>query len=280
MPPNIRLTWANRFDWTRQIASACPRQHDFMICAIVQARMASSRLPGKTLIPIAGRPLLFHILDRVRLSLLVQKIVVATTKLPMDDAIEDCSRQYGVYVYRGSPADVLDRYYCAARECGAEVIVRVTADDPFKDPHVMDEVIGAFLHSGTKLDYASNTLKPTYPLGLDIEVFRYSALERAWCESTDKFDREHVTPYLWMHPDKFQVLNVEYKEALSWMRWTLDTKEDLEFTERVYSKLYRGHPFFMEDILALLRKNPQLHQMCDQRLRKVTTEVISFEGTV
>jgi len=144
----------------------------------------------------------------------------------------------------------------------------------------MDEVIGAFLRSGTKLDYASNTIKPTYPLGLDIEVFRHSALERAWRESTDKFDREHVTPYLWMHPDRFQVLYVEYKEVLSWMRWTLDTKEDLEFTERVYSELYRGHPFFMEEILALLRKNPQLHQMCDQRLRKVTTEVISFEGTV
>jgi spore coat polysaccharide biosynthesis protein SpsF (cytidylyltransferase family) len=240
--------------------------------------MGSSRLPGKTLIPIADRPLLFHILDRVRLSRLVQAVVVATTKLPMDDAIDNCSRQYGVSVYRGSPADVLDRYYCAAQKYGAEVIVRVTADDPFKDPYVMDEVIEAFLRSGTKVDYASNTIKPTYPLGLDIEVIRASALERAWCESTDYFDREHVTPYLWMHPDKFRLLNVEYKDDLSWMRWTLDTQEDLEFAERVYSKLYRGHPFFMDDILTLLRKNPQLHQMCDQRLRKIKTEGISLEG--
>jgi spore coat polysaccharide biosynthesis protein SpsF len=205
----------------------------------------------------------------------VENVVVATTELPLDDAVAICSVKYGVNVYRGNSTDVLDRYYRAARECRADVIVRVTADDPFKDPHVMDEVIKAFLGSPARLDYASNTMKPTYPLGLDIEVFRVSALERAWCESRDAFEREHVTPYLWKHADKFQLLSVERKEDLSWMRWTLDTKEDLHFTERVYSKLYNGSPFFMEDILELLQSNPQLLQMCDRRLRQATTQPIT-----
>ena len=236
-----------------------------MICAIVQARMGSSRLPGKTLMEIANRPLLFHVLTRIQLSKHLQKVVVATTDLPLDDAIEEFAEKHGVDVYRGNPSDVLDRYYCAAKTFGASVIVRVTADDPFKDPLVMDEVIDAFLDSGGRLDYASNTIEPSYPLGLDIEVFRFIALERAWLEATDEFDREHVTPYLWRHPDKFRLLNVRRQEDLSWMRWTLDTKGDLEFTRRVYSELYQGHPFFMGDILKLLQKNPQLLQMCDQR---------------
>jgi spore coat polysaccharide biosynthesis protein SpsF len=236
-----------------------------MICAIVQARMGSSRLPGKTLVEIANRPLLFHVLSRIQLSRRLQKVVVATTDLPLDDAVEEYATEHGVDVYRGSPGDVLDRYYCAAKKYGAGVIVRVTADDPFKDPQVMDEVIEAFLDSGRELDYASNTIEPSYPVGLDIEVFRFSALERAWLEATNEFDREHVTPYLWRHADKFRLLNVRRQEDLSWMRWTLDTKEDLDFIRRVYSELYHGHPFFMDDILKLLQKNPQLHQMCDQR---------------
>lgn len=227
------------------------------IVAIIQARVGATRLPGKTLADIAGKPLLAHVIQRVRASRTVSEIVVATTTAPEDRAVLDLAVQYGVKVYAGSRDDVLDRFYQAAKLVSAEVIVRITADDPFKDPQVLDKIAQYFIDH-PELDYASNTIEPTYPEGLDIEVFSFAALETAWREARLPSEREHVTPYIWKNPDKFKVANIKHDEDLSHLRWTIDYKEDLCFAREVYARLYHGQVFLMEDILALLRAEPEL----------------------
>ena len=164
--------------------------------------------------------------------------------------------------FAGSEEDVLDRFYQAAKEYSADIIVRITADDPFKDPQVIDKVIGRYLDFKGPIDYVSNTIKPTYPLGLDVEVFSFESLERAWREANDPFEREHVTPYIWRHPEIFNLANVENDENLSHLRWTLDTEADLNFTREVYSRLYGGgNIFLMSEILDLLDENPWLARL-------------------
>jgi len=226
--------------------------------AIIQARMGSSRLPEKVLIDIQGKPLLEHVIDRVRKAKLINRIVIATTSNKKDKAIINFARNQGISYYVGSEDDVLDRFYQAAKEHGAGTIIRITPDDPFKDPEVIDKVVNYYLsHKGT-VDYVSNTIRPTYPEGLDVEVFSFNALEKAWKEARKPSEREHVTPYIWNHPEMFQLANVENKEDLSHLRWTLDNEADLRFTQEVYARLYNGQVFLMKDILALLSAEPEL----------------------
>lgn len=229
-----------------------------MITAIVQARMGSIRLPGKVLIDIQGKPLLAHVIDRIREAKLIDQIVIATTDNEKDRAIVEFAQSQGISYYIGSEEDVLDRFYQAAKEYGANIIIRITPDDPFKDPEVIDKVGGYYLSHKGKYDYVSNTIKPTYPEGLDVEVFSFGALEKAWREAKKSSDREHVTPYIWNHPEIFKLANVENDADLSHLRWTLDNKADLRFTREVYAKLYHGQVFLMKDILALLHAEPEL----------------------
>lgn len=206
---------------------------------------------------IAGRPFLGHVLDRVAAARSIHATVVATTVEPADDAIEHFVRAQGAEVYRGSVHDVLDRFQQAATRARADIVVRVTADDPFKDPGVIDDIVSRLL-ADPELDYASNTLEPSYPDGLDIEVFRARALARAWTEARLPSEREHVTPYIWKQPRLFRLLGVRYPRDLSHLRWTLDYEEDLRFTREVYARLYRGRVFGMDEILALLEREPDL----------------------
>jgi spore coat polysaccharide biosynthesis protein SpsF len=230
------------------------------IVGIVQARMGSTRLPGKTLMDICGQPLLAHILGRVSHARHVHQLVVATTTAPVDDAIVSFCQQNGYAVFRGSENDVLDRFYQCARAHSADVIVRITADDPFKDPVVADRITEELLQND--YDYVSNTIQLTFPEGLDIEVFTFAALERAWNEATTASDREHVTPYLWLHPERFKLKNVEYEQNLSHLRWTLDTPADLAFTRAVYERLYQPDSIFlMTDMLRLLEQEPALLEL-------------------
>jgi spore coat polysaccharide biosynthesis protein SpsF len=219
--------------------------------------MGSQRLPGKSLVDICGKPLLGRIIDRVAASRLVDALVVATTTSPEDDPLVDLSRRKGAGVFRGSADDVLDRFYKAAREYAADIVIRITADDPFKDPDVIDLVVGNLLDDAA-LDYASNTIEPTFPEGLDVEAFRFSALARAWEEATLPSEREHVTPFIWKQPDRFRIKNVRNVADLSRLRWTLDYPEDLEFTREIYSRLEGGGIFKMNTILRLLADEPQL----------------------
>lgn len=228
-----------------------------MILAIIQARFNSSRLPGKILKEISGKPLLAHVIERVKLSGQVSKVILATTVHPNDNATCDQAQKCGVDCFRGNEEDVLDRYYSAAKRYNGESILRVTADCPLIDPEITDRIIEKYLEGG--LDYVSNTIEPTFPDGLDSEVFSFKALEKAWKEAKKLSEREHVTPYLWNHPQNFRIKNVAYEKNLSGLRWTVDTKEDLEFVKEVYKDLYReGQIFYMRDVLHLMERRPEL----------------------
>jgi len=232
-----------------------------VIAAIVQARIGSTRLPGKVLMELSGKLVLEHIINRVKRSRLIDKIVVATTDKEENKAIIVLANKCNVASFAGNETDVLDRYYQAAREYQADTIVRITADDPFKDPEVIDRVIGCYLEHNGRIDYVSNTIKPTYPLGLDVEVFSFSAMERAWKETGEPYHREHVTTYIWGNPGKFRLENVAHDKNLSFLHWTLDTEDDLKFAREVYAALYReGEVFLMKDILDLLEKAPELRR--------------------
>jgi spore coat polysaccharide biosynthesis protein SpsF (cytidylyltransferase family) len=236
------------------------------IVAIIQARMGSTRLPGKTLMPLAGQPLLGHILDRVRASRRIHEMLVATTTDSADSEIVEFARGKGCDTYCGSAYDVLDRYYQAALQAKADVIVRITADDPFKDPAVIDLIVEALL-AAPELDYASNTLEPTFPEGLDVEAFTWSALEDAWKDAQLPSEREHVTPYIWKHPERFSIENVRHSSDLSRLRWTLDYESDYKFAVEIYSRLYHGQVFGMDEILELLSNEPKLQAINSKVLR-------------
>ena len=247
--------------WLVGIQNLVKRTEDQRVVAIIQARMGSTRLPAKTLIEICGKPVLQHIIERVQHCELIEEIVVATTENKEDYLIVELCEKLGVKSFTGSESDVLDRFYRCAKKFNADIVVRVTADDPFKDPEVIDKAIRELI-SDKGLDYVSNTIKPTYPEGIDIEVFAFNALERAWKEAVRISEREHVTPYIWSNPEIFRVSNFENDINLSNLRWTLDTPQDLEFTREVYKRLYcAGRVFLLKDILALLHKEPELSRI-------------------
>lgn len=228
-----------------------------MIVAIVQARMGSTRLPNKTFADLSGQPLIWHVMNRLWWSASIQRVVLATTTNPLDDLLHDWALREGILVHRGSEEDVLARFHGAAHLAGAETIVRITADDPFKDPVVIDRVID--LQRAEGLAFAYNNKPPTFPEGLDVEVFAMAALDRAHREATLPFDREHVTQYLYKHPELFPQKNLAHGADLSALRWTLDTSSDLQLAEEVYRGLYRpGGIFLMEDILRFLETRPHL----------------------
>ncbi|HUR87793.1 MAG TPA: glycosyltransferase family protein [Ramlibacter sp.] len=225
--------------------------------AIVQARMGSTRAPNKVLADIAGHAMLAHVLQRTARAR-VDAIVVATTDKPEDDVLSHWVLESGLArVYRGSEHDVLDRFWRAANGAQADVIVRVTADDPLKDPQIIDHAL-SLLDGDASLDYVSNTLHPTFPEGLDIEVFRFRALDRANTEAKLASEREHVTPYIWKNPETFRVLNFEHAEDLSRWRWTVDKPEDIEFMRKVFSAFPPGNPMPYQAVIDYLRRHPEI----------------------
>jgi spore coat polysaccharide biosynthesis protein SpsF len=205
------------------------------IVAIIQARTGSTRLPGKVLLPLLGEPVLTHVVRRVARAR-VDATVVATTSLPSDDPIVELGEREGWALVRGSELDLLDRYLAAAHAFEADVVVRITSDCPLIDPAIVDEVIDA--RASIAADYASNSLEPrTYPRGLDVEVMTIAALERAGREDHDAASREHATPYLYRHPDRFRIHAIRLPDDLSDHRWTLDTQGDFELIRRIYDAL-------------------------------------------
>ena len=224
---------------------------------IIQARMGSTRLPGKILKPLLGSPMLARMLERVKRAKKLDAVVVATTNKPEDDATAELAQRCGVQVFRGDEHDVLDRFYKAAKETGAGVVVRLTGDCPLHDPAVIDEVIGHFLNS--KVDYTHSPAN--YPEGLDTEVFSFEALERAWKEAKLPSEREHVTPYIRNHPELFHIDGAWTSGGgdHSAMHWSVDTEQDFDFVAKIYEQLYPINPSFnKDDVLALLAQRPEL----------------------
>ena len=226
-----------------------------MIAAIIQARMGSERLPGKSLADVAGKPLLERVVQRVKASTMVDRVIVATTTASEDDPLADLAGRLEVPCFRGDRDDVLDRVYHAARDHGADHVVRVTGDCPLIDPGVMDRVIQAYLAGGH--DYVSNTIRYTYPDGLDVEVCSFAALERAWKEAHLPSEREHVTSYM-RTSGHFRTSNVEGPEDLSRFKLSVDTPEDLHLARSVYEALGDKEPFDLKDVMALLGGRPDL----------------------
>jgi spore coat polysaccharide biosynthesis protein SpsF len=231
------------------------------VIAIVQARMGSTRLPGKVLLDLAGKPMLVQDIERIQRVKKIDDIVIATTIKSDDDKIISLCRDYGWNFFRGSENDVLDRYYQAAREYHAKTIVRITSDCPLIEPTIVDQVIDKFTSVEPNVDYVSNCFPiRTYPRGLDTEVMSFSALERCWKEDTNPLFREHVTEYLLHNVDQFRILEVNNDTDLSHMRWTVDTPEDFDFVSQVYH--YFGETrFSWRDILDLLNEHSELQDI-------------------
>ena len=229
------------------------------VVAIIQARMGSTRLPGKVLLDLAGASVLSRVLERVRRTDSIDDVVVATTDKPSDDIIvKECLR-YQIPVFRGQQEDVLDRYYRAAVSAKADIVVRITSDCPLLDPEVTSTTIQAFLNQ--RPDYASNCLVRTYPRGLDTEVMTLRALERAWLEAAKPHQREHATPYITENPGIFKLLSVTGEADWSRHRWTVDTPEDLQFVRSVYARLGHRGRFDWRDVLDLVQREPELAEL-------------------
>jgi len=227
-----------------------------MIGCIIQARMGSSRLPKKVLIQIDNKnPLLYFVLEQLKFSKFLDKIVVATTNLNEDNAIVKFLENQNVEFFRGSSDDVLDRYYQCAKEFSFSTIVRVTSDNPLIDPTIVDKIITKF--QSDKFDYVSNTINRTYPYGTEVEVFSFKTIEEIWKNSEKPSEREHVTPYIFNNIEKFQTYNVENTENLSHLRWTVDRETDLQLVKSIISKITK-RPILMNDILELIKKDKKL----------------------
>ncbi|MBI1964550.1 MAG: glycosyltransferase family protein [candidate division NC10 bacterium] len=230
-----------------------------MIAAVVQARIGSTRLPGKTLADVGGEPMLARLVARARRVSGVEQVIVATTEQPADQAILWFAADHGLPAYAGSEDDVLDRFYQTARRYDVSTIVRVTPDCPLLDPVISGHVLARFLEARGSVDYASNTHPPTFPDGLDTEVFSFDALARAWREASEPSEREHVTSYIWRHPEQFRLVNVAHDPDLSALRWTVDEPADLEFVRAVYCHLGAAcETAGLDVVLELLRRHPEL----------------------
>jgi spore coat polysaccharide biosynthesis protein SpsF len=227
---------------------------------IVQARMTSSRLPGKVLKTVLGKPLLEYQIERLKRVKLADEIVIATTTNDTDQPIVDLCKRLAVPYFRGSEEDVLARYHGAAVEHHADLIVRVTSDCPLIDPHVIDKVIKTYQYACPVYDYVSNCRERYYPRGMDTEVFSFSALDEAFHEATIPPDREHVTPFIAMRPERFKQVNVTYHEDQSRHRWTVDTQEDFLLISKIIEELYPlNKEFTLKDVLDVLQCHPGWH---------------------
>ena len=223
---------------------------------IVQARMTSTRLPGKVLMPLAGAPMLSRLIERLRRVKLADAIVIATTTNATDDPITNLCDALGVACHRGSEHNVLSRYAEAARLHGADVVVRITSDCPLIDPALVDQVIAAYEEGDS--DYVSNMLPPTWPYGMAVEVFSATALNEAHAEAAREEEREHVTPFIDRHPERYGLRNVRSPQDLSQHRWTVDTPEDYELVHRLFEAIHPEHPeFTLEHLLAAMDAHPE-----------------------
>lgn len=236
------------------------------VVAIVQARVGSTRLPGKVLRPLLGRPMLARVIERLRISEVLHRVVVATTQLPHDDEVARVAQEEGASIFRGDEADVLGRYVGAARAFDVDVIVRVTADCPLIDAHVLDQIVATYLARAGELDYVSNTIERTYPRGLDVEVFPRRALESLHRFSRSPLEREHVTLHLLHHPDRYRTAQVRYPLDHSDHYWTVDTEEDFQLVTAVYEALYPTRPrFSWTDVLQVFEAQPELFDVNRKR---------------
>lgn len=231
-----------------------------MIAAIIQARTNSSRFPNKIFTEIAGLPLIWHVVNRLRKSKLLDEIIIATTINKADDQVVSWANQNNIKIFRGSEDNVLKRYFEAANYFNIDTIVRITADDPFKDYQIMDMVIKRFFEE--RADLATNNNPPSYPEGLDIEVFSFAALRDAVKKASSEFEKEHVTQHFYLNPQCYRIVNMMNNTNLSHLRWTIDEEKDLQMAQNVYNELFNNDKnFLMQDIIDLIKQKPEIAQI-------------------
>lgn len=229
--------------------------------AIIQARCGSTRFPNKVFADINDKPLIWHVVNRLTYAKSIDKIVIATTTNAKDDKIESWCKENGIACYRGSENDVLNRYYGASITFPSDIIVRITADDPFKEPSVIDAVVNKLITEG--YDHVTNNLPPSWPEGLDCEAFTFAALKISEESAKDIFEREHVTQYIYRNPDKFKIGNYLSDKNLSSLRWTIDKDVDYEMVKQVYAHRNPQNSgiLLLDEILDILGKNPEISKI-------------------
>lgn len=229
--------------------------------AIIQARCGSTRFPNKVFADVNGKPLIWHVVNRLTHAKTINKIVIATTINEKDDKIEKWCNENNVACYRGSENDVLNRYYSASVAFPSDIVVRITADDPFKEPAVIDAVVNKLINEG--FDHVTNNFPPSWPEGLDCEAFTFAALEASEKSANDAFEREHVTQYIYHNPDKFKIGNVASPKNLSYLRWTIDKEVDYEMVKAVYAHRNPANTdiLLLDEILDILENNPEIKEI-------------------
>ena len=235
------------------------------IVTVIQARCGSTRLPGKVMLPLCGKPLLFRMVQRVLAAQLAGTVVVATTQEQQDDPIVELCQKYDLNVFRGHSTDLLDRHYQAAKEYNADVVLKIPSDCPLIDPKIIDKTIQFYLRHQGEYDFVSNLHPATYPDGNDVEIMTINALEKAWKEAQKPLEREHTTPYFWENPTLFRQANLPWSSGLDYSmshRWTIDYPEDYDFINKVYEELFPiNATFALENILELLEQKPEIYQL-------------------
>jgi spore coat polysaccharide biosynthesis protein SpsF len=237
----------------------CVVSENLTIAAILQARMGSARFPGKVLANINGKPLVMHIVERIQATKKISTIILATTELPIDDELVEFAKKKRINYYRGEENNVLARFYGAATQYKADVIVRVCCDDPLIDHRILDELIN--LHLRTESDYTSTSHERTYPIGVEAEVFNYNALEKSLNNAKKDYELEHVTPYIYEHPELFKIMFLEASGELRRpdLRLTVDTAEDLKFVKEIFKNLYKeGQLFHTKDVIQFIDSHPEI----------------------
>lgn len=238
------------------------------IVTVIQARTGSSRLPNKILLPLANKPLLYRMFERVAASKMCGTIVIATTTDKSDDVIENLCNKFNLICYRGHPTDLLDRHYQAALKYNADAVVKIPSDCPLIDKSVIDKVLNYYMENLNYFDYVSNLHPPTYPDGNDVEIMSFKALSDAWENANRELEREHTTPYFWENPDKFRIGNVIWETGLDYSmshRFTIDYEKDYNFIKQVYDELYSVNPIFtLNDILDLLDRKPEIKKINEE----------------
>lgn len=225
------------------------------ITAIIQARMGSTRLPGKILMKLNNTTVLDSVIEQLRYSKELDHKIIATTSNLEDDVIEQFARSHSMDFFRGDSLNVLDRYYRCAKKFSLEHIVRITADCPIIDPTIVDKTI--LFYKNNKFDYVNNFLTRTFPSGVDVEVFSFTTLQKAWKEAITLYDKEHVTPYIYNNEHKFKVGTINYTSNLSHLHLSVDTKQDLDLLRLIHKKINKK-PIMLEDILKLFEDEPSL----------------------
>ena len=226
-----------------------------LIGCIIQARMNSTRLYGKVLKKLDENPVLYYVLKQIHESKLIDKVVVATSELEIDNAIVKYAKKMNVEVFRGSPTDVLDRHYKCAKKYSFDPIVRVTSDNPLNDPQIIDKAIKKMKNG--KFDCVTTSFLQTFPKGIHVDVISMNALEKAWKNSSSPYEREYVTPYIYNNSKKFKIYNLVNSKNLSHISFTIDKNSDLKFVRKIVSKI-QNRPILMKDILKLIDKEPEL----------------------